>query len=105
MYLRLFTKEQPDLNWENPKVREEIIDILRYWLDMGVDGFRCDVITLISKKQDFKDRFPSLVLVGKDAYVNGPRLHEYLHLLYEKAFKDYDCMTVGESVLCSWKTR
>jgi oligo-1,6-glucosidase len=100
-YLRLFTKEQPDLNWENPKVREEIIDILRYWLDMGVDGFRCDVITLISKKQDFKDRFPSLVLVGKDAYVNGPRLHEYLHLLYEKAFKDYDCMTVGESVLCS----
>ena len=102
-YLHLFTKEQPDLNWENPKVREEVIDILRYWLDMGVDGFRCDVITLISKKQDFKSRFPSLVLCGKDAFVNGPRLHEYLHLLYEKAYKDYDCMTVGETVMCDVK--
>lgn len=102
-YLRLFTKEQPDLNWENPAVRQEVIDVLRYWLDMGVDGFRCDVITLISKKQDFKSRFPSLVLVGKDAYVNGPRLHEYLHLLYDNAYKDYDCMTIGESVLCSLK--
>ena len=102
-YLHLFAKEQPDLNWENPKVRDEVVDILRYWLDMGVDGFRCDVITLISKKQDFKNRFPSLALTGKDAYVNGPRLHEYLHMLYERAYKDYDCMTVGESVLCSLK--
>ena len=102
-YLHLFTKEQPDLNWENPKVRQEVVDILRYWLDMGVDGFRCDVITLISKKQDFKSRFPSIALCGKDAFVNGPRLHEFLHDLYEKAYKDYDCMTVGESVMCSLK--
>lgn len=102
-YLHLFTKEQPDLNWENEKVREEVIDVLRYWLDMGVDGFRCDVITLISKKQDFKSRFPQVALTGKDAYVNGPRIHEYLHLLYEKAYADYDCMTVGESVLCGLK--
>ena len=102
-YLHLFTKEQPDLNWENPKVRDEVVDILRYWLDMGVDGFRCDVITLISKKQDFKSRFPTLVLCGKDAYVMGPKLHTYLHELYERAYKDYDCMTVGESVMCSLK--
>ena len=102
-YLHLFTKEQPDLNWENPKVRDEVVDILRYWLDMGVDGFRCDVITLISKKQDFKSRFPTFVLCGKDAYVMGPKLHTYLHELYEKAYKDYDCMTVGESVMCSLK--
>lgn len=102
-YLHLFAKGQPDLNWENPKVRDEVVDILRYWLDMGVDGFRCDVITLISKKQDFKSRFPSIALCGKDAYVNGPRLHEYLQMLYERAYKDYDCMTVGETVLCDSK--
>lgn len=98
-YLRLFAREQPDLNWENPKVRDEVVDILRYWLDMGVDGFRCDVITLISKKQDFKNRFPTPILCGKDAFVNGPRLHEYLHYLYEKAYADYDTMTVGETVM------
>ena len=102
-YLHLFTKEQPDLNWENPKVRDEVVDILRYWLDMGVDGFRCDVITLISKKQDFKSRFPSLALCGKDAYIMGPKLHTYLKELYDRAYADYDCMTVGESVLCSLK--
>ena len=102
-YLHLFTKEQPDLNWENPKVRDEVVDILRYWLDMGVDGFRCDVITLISKKQDFKSRFPTPVLCGKDAYVMGPKIHKYLRELYDRAYADYDCMTVGESVLCSLK--
>lgn len=98
-YLHLFAKGQPDLNWENPKVREEVKDILRYWLDMGVDGFRCDVITLISKKQDFKDRFPTLALCGKDAFIMGPRIHEFLHELYEDVYANYDCMTVGESVL------
>lgn len=102
-YLHLFAKGQPDLNWENEKVREEVINILRFWLDLGVDGFRCDVITLISKKQDFKNRFPKLALTGKDAYINGPRLHEYLHELYVKAYADYDCMTVGETVLSSLK--
>lgn len=98
-YLHLFAKGQPDLNWENPKVREEVKDILRFWLDKGVDGFRCDVITLISKKQDFKDRFPTLALTGMDAYVNGPRLHEFLHELYRDVYSNYDCMTVGETVL------
>lgn len=100
-YLHLFTKEQPDLNWENPKVREEVKNLLKFWLDLGVDGFRCDVINLISKKQDFKSRFPHLALTGKDAYINGPRLHEYLHELYRDVFSKYDCMTVGETVLAS----
>ena len=102
-YLHLFTKEQPDLNWENPKVREEVKNILRFWLDMGVDGFRCDVINLISKKQDFRSRFPSIALTGKDAYINGPRLHEYLHELYKDVYANYDCMTVGEAVMATPK--
>ncbi len=98
-YLHLFAKGQPDLNWENPKVREEVKDILRYWLDMGVDGFRCDVITLISKDQRFKNVRPTIALAGKQYYVNGPRLHEYLRELYIDVYQNYDCMTVGETVL------
>lgn len=102
-YLHLFAKGQPDLNWDNPVVREEVKDILRYWLDMGVDGFRCDVITLISKDQRFKNVMPTIALAGKKYYVNGPRLHEYLHELYEDVYQNYDCMTVGETVLSSIK--
>ena len=102
-YLHLFAKGQPDLNWENPKLRSEIKDMLKFWLDLGVDGFRCDVITLISKKQDFKSRFPRIALTGKDAYVNGPRLHEYLHELYKDVYVNYDTMTVGETVLSTLK--
>ena len=98
-YLHLFAKGQPDLNWENEEVRKEVKNILKFYLDMGVDGFRCDVITLISKKQDFKNRAPTLALCGKDAYVNGPRLHEFLHELYVDVYSNYDCMTVGETVL------
>lgn len=100
-YLHLFTKGQPDLNWENEQVRKEVKDILRFWLDLGVDGFRCDVITLISKKQTFKSAFPMVALTGKDNFVNGPRLHEFLHELYTDVYEDYDCMTVGETVLSS----
>ena len=102
-YFHLFAKGQPDLNWENPKLREEVKNILRYWLDLGVDGFRCDVINLISKKQDFKNRFPVLALTGKDAYINGPRLHEYLHELYKDVYVNYDSMTVGETALSNLK--
>ena len=100
-YLHLFAKGQPDLNWENPKVREEVKDILRYWLDMGVDGFRCDVITLISKDQRFKSVMPTIALAGKEYFINGPRLHEYLHELNKDVLSHYDCMTVGETVLSS----
>ena len=100
-YLHLFAKGQPDLNWENPNVREEVKDILRYWLDMGVDGFRCDVITLISKDQRFKSVFPTIAIAGKQYFINGPRLHEYLHELNKDVLSNYDCMTVGETVLSS----
>lgn len=100
-YLHLFAKGQPDLNWENPKVREEVKDILRYWLDMGVDGFRCDVITLISKDQRFKSVFPTIAIAGKQYFINGPRLHKYLHELNKDVLSNYDCMTVGETVLSS----
>ena len=100
-YLHLFTKGQPDLNWENEKVREEVKSILKFWLDLGVDGFRCDVITLISKKQTFKSSFPMVALTGKENFVNGPRLHEFLHELYKDVYARYDCMTVGETVLSS----
>ena len=98
-YLHLFAKGQPDLNWENPKVREEIKDVLRFWLDMGVDGFRCDVITLLSKDQRFKSVFPTIAIAGSQYYINGPRLHEYLHELNRDVLSHYDCMTVGETVL------
>ena len=100
-YLHLFAKGQPDLNWENPKVREEVKDILRFWLDMGVDGFRCDVITLISKDQRYKSVTPTIALAGKQYFINGPRLHEYLHELNKNVLSNYDCMTVGETVLSS----
>ena len=102
-YFHLFAKGQPDLNWENPKLREEVKNILRYWLDLGVDGFRCDVITLISKKQDFKNRVKGFALTGRDAYINGPRLHEFLHELYKDVYSHYDSMTVGETVLSNLK--
>jgi oligo-1,6-glucosidase len=98
-YLHLFAKGQPDLNWENPELREEIKDVLRFWLDMGVDGFRCDVITLISKTQTFKSSFPKIALTGSKNFINGPKLHQYLHELYKDVLSNYDCMTVGETVL------
>ncbi len=97
-YLHLFAKGQPDLNWENPKVREEVKDILRFWLDMGVDGFRCDVINLLSKEQSFKDGKFTLAIQGHENFINGPRLHEYLKELYHDVYVNYDIMTVGETV-------
>lgn len=97
-YLHLFAKQQPDLNWENRQVRKEVVDILRFWMDLGIDGFRCDVINLISKDQRYKND-SSMVLRGKKYYMNGPLLHSYLRMLYEYAYKDYDVMTVGEAVM------
>ena len=96
-YLHLFTKKQPDLNWENPKVRDEVIKILKYWLDKGIDGFRMDVIPLISKRLDFSDtKLGSFNEVVEHVYSNGPKVHEYINEIYEKALINYDVMTVGE---------
>lgn len=98
-YLHLFSKKQPDLNWTNPKVREEIKDILRFWLDKGVDGFRCDVINLLSKTEGLPQGIISPILCGKEHYINGPKIHEYLSELKQDVFSHYDCFTVGECVL------
>ena len=96
-YLHLFTKKQPDLNWENEKVRKEVHDILTFWLEKGVDGFRMDVIPLISKRLDFSDGDTTdFVKLIEEKYSNGPRIHEFLQEMYEKVLSKYDIMTVGE---------
>ena len=97
-YLHLFCKEQADLNWENPDVRREMIDILNFWFEKGVDGFRFDVFNMFSKVYPIqddtsKDSFQK----GAPYYVDGPRMHEFLKELNEKSFSLYDSFTVGES--------
>ncbi|MBO4540116.1 MAG: alpha-glucosidase, partial [Clostridia bacterium] len=95
-YLHLFSKKQPDLNWDNPKVRQEVADICNYWFEKGVDGFRCDVIIYISKEEGLPDGKFNPMLCGDEHFVIGPHYHEYIHELYEKSWSKYDCMTVGE---------
>lgn len=96
-YLHLFTKKQPDLNWENPKLKQEIFDILSFWLDKGIDGFRMDVIPLISKKLDFDDSpYDSLNETIQHVYSNGPKVHDFIKEMSQKVFSKYDIMTVGE---------
>ena len=97
-YLHSFTKKQPDLNWENPKVREEIYDILNFWFSKGVDGFRMDVISFISKRLDFPQakKGSTLSEMMENIYANGPRIHEYLKEMNEKVLSKYDIVTVGE---------
>jgi oligo-1,6-glucosidase len=92
-YLHLFSKKQPDLNWDNPKVRAEVADIVKFWLDAGADGFRCDVITYISKVEGLPDG----KLGGDNMFTHGPNIHKYLHELYQNVLSKYDCMTVGEA--------
>ncbi|CAM3095258.1 alpha,alpha-phosphotrehalase [Staphylococcus argensis] len=90
-YLHLFDVSQADLNWDNPQVRKELHRIVKYWIDFGVDGFRFDVINLISKGA-FKDSERT----GKEFYTDGPHVHEYIHELNRATFGDTDLMTVGE---------
>jgi oligo-1,6-glucosidase len=90
-YLHLFSKKQPDLNWENPALRQEVYSLMRFWLDKGVDGFRMDVIPFISKRLDWPDI--DLSDFGKaivEVYANGPRLHEYLQEMNRKALAPYE---------------
>ena len=98
-YLHLFSKKQPDLNWENPEVREDVFDMMRFWGDKGIDGFRMDVISMISKVQTFPD---GPVYGGEygdsSPYVcNGPRVHEFLREMNRKVISRYDWLTVGEA--------
>ena len=94
-YLHLFSPKQPDLNWENQKVREEIYDMINWWLKKGVDGFRLDVINLISKDQSFPDGSDDLA--GHEYFANGPRVHEFVQEMAENTYNNYDAMTVGET--------
>ena len=96
-YLHLFCREQADLNWENPKVRDEIIRILNFWLDKGVDGFRFDVFNMFSKVYPIQDDRSRDFQKGSRYFVDGPRMHEFLKELNEKSFSLYDIFTVGES--------
>lgn len=96
-YLTLFDKTQADLNWENEKVRAEVVDILTYWAEKGVSGFRMDVINLISKDPSFPDDDGSVAPGdGRRFYTDGPRVHEYIKEMNEKVFKPYNLVTVGE---------
>ena len=96
-YLHLFAVEQCDLNMDNPAVRNEVKDIMRFWLDMGVDGFREDVITYISKKEGLPNGFPLPVACGMEHFTCGPHLYEYLQEFNDEVLSKYDCMTVGEA--------
>ncbi|MFR5833682.1 MAG: alpha-glucosidase [Acutalibacteraceae bacterium] len=95
-YLHLFAVEQPDLNHDNPAVREEVKSIMRFWLDMGVDGFREDVITYISKREGLPNGFPLPVMRGVEHYSPGPNIHKYL-MEYRQVLKDYDAFQLGEA--------
>ncbi|MBW4080640.1 alpha,alpha-phosphotrehalase [Paenibacillus sp. S150] len=96
-FLALFDKTQADLNWENEQVRREAADLMIYWAEKGVDGFRMDVINLISKDQRFPDDDPSASTGdGRKFYTDGPRVHEFIKELHAKVFGPYNLVTVGE---------
>ncbi|KAJ9629104.1 hypothetical protein H2204_009044 [Knufia peltigerae] len=97
-YLHLFAPEQPDLNWDNPEVREAVHDVVRFWLDRGVDGFRMDVINFISKTPGLPDADvikPGFLQPGTQHFACGPHLHEYLRGL-GTILRRYDAFSVGE---------
>ncbi|PVI05247.1 glycoside hydrolase family 13 protein [Periconia macrospinosa] len=98
-YLSLFTPEQPDLNWDNPEVRKAIYEVQRFWLDRGVNGFRLDVINMISKHPDFPDAKATSSAKyhsGFEFYANGPHMHEYLQEMHREVMSKYPTITVGE---------
>ncbi|MBE6924437.1 MAG: alpha-glucosidase [Ruminococcaceae bacterium] len=103
-YLHLFAVKQPDLNMDNPLVREEVKKILRHWLDMGVDGFREDVITYISKPDGLPNDHIFPIYKGMRHYNHGPRIHEYLAEFKRDVFDHYDCFTLAEAPLV-WPKR
>ncbi len=97
-YLHLFSKKQPDLNWDNEKVRQDVYEMMKFWLEKGIDGFRMDVINFISKEEGLptvetdEDGYVS----GHKHFMNGPNIHKYLHEMNEEVLSNYDIMTVGE---------
>lgn len=96
-YLHLFSVKQPDLNWENPKVRQEVFDMMTRWCEKGIDGFRMDVISLISKPEGFPDAKVVGLYGDMNICANGPKVHDYLKEMNEKVLSKFDIMTVGET--------
>lgn len=95
-YLHLFSPKQPDLNWDNPQVRKEVFDMMTWWCEKGIDGFRMDVISLISKKPGLPDGKTGKSGYGEPDCANGPHVHEYLQEMNQKVLSKYDLITVGE---------
>lgn len=95
-YLCLFDTTQPDLNWRNPTVREEMYSIMNWWLNKGIDGFRLDVLNLLSKPEGFPNGDPAQDLVGSEHFVDGPQIHNYLEEMRDTLFAGRDIVTVGE---------
>ena len=103
-YLHLFSRKQPDLNWENPQVRQAVFEMMRWWLDKGIDGFRMDVINLISKVPGLPDApevTPDRYQYGGQYFIHGPRLLEFLREMRQQALSPYDTMTVGEALFAT----
>ena len=97
-FLHLFSEKQPDLNWDNPKVRDEVFSMMDWWLKKGIDGFRMDVISLISKPEALPDGTPGASGYASFNFVaNGPHIHEYLQEMNRRVLSKYDIMTVGET--------
>ncbi|WP_053368747.1 glycoside hydrolase family 13 protein [Bacillus sp. FJAT-27245] len=98
-YLHIFSRKQPDLNWENPELRKEVYKMMKFWLDKGIDGFRMDVINFISKVDGLPDgtvEEGALYGNGSPFFMNGPRIHEFLREMNNEVLSKYDILTVGE---------
>ena len=96
-FLHLFSKKQPDLNWDNPKVRDAVFDMMNWWCEKGIDGFRMDVISLISKPEGLPDGPAGENGYGDSGCANGPHVHEYLQEMNRRVLSKYDLITVGEA--------
>ncbi len=97
-YLHLFDETQADLNWDNRAVREDIYDMMNWWLEKGIDGFRMDVINLVSKPEGLPDGDPTWDWVGMDQFADGPKAQEYITEMADRTYDEYDTMTVGECI-------
>ena len=97
-YLHLFDEKQPDLNWENPAVREEVFEMMEWWLDKGIDGFRMDVINLLSKPPEVTDHDPPTNTSQMWDSIDGPRIHEFLDEMHEAVLDDKDVFALGEMI-------
>ncbi|WP_276271808.1 alpha-glucosidase [Haloarcula litorea] len=96
-YLHLFDEKQPDLNWDNPEVREAIYEMVNFWLEKGIDGFRMDAISCISKPEGLPDADTGEDWFDMGIYFNGPHIHEYLSEMADRTWDDYDAMLIGET--------